>query len=452
MSKRAETGKGRPLLFLLPAIICIILATCRESPSNAVALPPPPNRGSIRIEVQYEDFTEILLKITAGDTLSGTKKEFALKRNGELILYESFRGKDTTIADTQLASNTPYSYEVLLLHGNNAVDSMAIQGKTRAYGSNDWNFSIDTLGEYNSIARSVYSFAKNDAWIAGDFLKYNSPNESPPYYMYGVMHWDGNTWSSVSMYNRLGILSVHGFTICGGNPSDIWLLGDDCFRYNGTSWNIIPNLIAPFNGATFAAYAFRQNDIYFVGDGGAIAHWGGNKVSQIPSPTNCNLLDIHGDEGILYAAGNSLDNGRSAVIKIADGRAAIVDTMLRSTGYSTLSVWFKQRDSVMAFGGEDNRIVCRNRTLRPLKYAGQIPLTTKVKGTGIDNIWFVGHHLSLMHYNGAAWNKFPDVEVGGSSQGILYSLDVHEDYMFAAGFVVLQNGEIRAIVVRGYRR
>ena len=55
-----------------------------------------------------------------------------------------------------------------------------------------------------------------------------------------------------------------------------------------------------------------------------------------------------------------------------------------------------------------------------------------------------------MHYDGLTWQYYPEIQQIGT--GILYSVDVHEDFMFAAGYTRLNDGTLRGIVVRGYKQ
>ena len=433
---------------ILVAASSMVFYTCKEEPTKPI-IPPPANKPTIKLEVQYSDFTEILLKISVSDT--NFWKRIAIKRNGELVHYNNFMNKDTVIVDNGLQSNTSYAYQALLVDKGKAIDSSMAITKTREYGSHNWRFEIDTLGEDGSGVQSVIAFNKNDAWVSGQFIKFiNMKPDSINWIDYPIAHWNGNNWTIYPLITPDSQTTPWGEAIYGLTSNNILLFAYGVWNYNGLMWNYLPSKQAPVQTASSAMYGIRSDEIYSVGYEGTIGRWDGKIFSNINSPTTCYLLDIYGEDNNYRAAGTSLDGTRSVLIKIENGTASLVDTSTQSNFFQYYSIWFKTMDSVWAQTGNRSKILYRGHWIIPEIHGITVPYCERVRGTGINNIWFAGNFLFLMHYDGITWRYYPQILDAGT--GSLHSLFVSDDYLFAGGWLVLKDGSTHGIVVRGYRQ
>lgn len=241
-----------------------------------------------------------------------------------------------------------------------------------------------------------------------------------------------------------------GSTLYGFDQNDIWLISRLIWHYDGKRWNEIPLNYGLLNGATEEIYGKSTNDFYSVGDAGVIAHWDGNIFRVLSSPTSIDLQDIFGDENDIYIAGTNRNGAQSVILRIVNGAVIMVDSVRagQANFLQTTSVWLMNKDSVIAFAGDKNRINYRGRWIYPSPNPQTI-YCEKVRGTGINNIWFSGSWSYLAHFNGSTWMEYPETKTLGER---LYSLVVFDDFMFAAGHALFGDGTIRGVVIRGYRR
>ena len=208
----------------------IVFFTCNEEPTKPPVGPPSISKSTIKLEVQFEDFTEVLLKVTVSDT--SKSKYVTIHRDGKLVHFESFLSKDTVITDAGLESNTTYSYQASLIENGRAIDSSVASAKTREYGSQSWRFEIDTLGEHLSGITEVIAFSKTEAWATGFFYIYSAPNKRATYFL---ARWNGQSWSLYQLFDKDSI-PQSGNSIYGITSTAMWLMATYIYRFDGVNF------------------------------------------------------------------------------------------------------------------------------------------------------------------------------------------------------------------------
>jgi hypothetical protein len=136
-----------------------------------------------------------------------------------------------------------------------------------------WNGSSYAQGPYANDVFAIHGTAANDVWAATD---------------YAALHWDGLAWTQKGP-------SYPGYTgLFAIAPSDVWAVTSnnarkDLAHWDGTRWNS-STADVPLSGVWAAA----SNDVWFVGDGGAIRHWDGTQLTASSSPTTNGLRAVFG--------------------------------------------------------------------------------------------------------------------------------------------------------------
>ena len=151
-------------------------------------------------------------------------------------------------------------------------------------------FAIDTTGTANSgRILSIAAISPTDAWAVTDVNKGNPAV---------VEHWNGSTWSTVSVP-----VSVNALSAVSAN--DVWAVGGDglILNWNGTQWSQVANP----NGqsATLAAVAaLSANDAWAISrDGSVTEQWNGTQWTAVP-PASALPADFRVSGGFIWSGGS----------------------------------------------------------------------------------------------------------------------------------------------------
>jgi hypothetical protein len=212
-------------------------------------------------------------------------------------------------------------------------------------------------------------------------------------------------------WHRLGhdlpaaLLSVHGTS-----ARDVWVAGAKAggegtlLRWDGTSW---ARLKTGQPHDLWWVHAFAADDVFITGGGATILRGGPSGVARMTTPG----LGAHTVYGLWGAAPDDV----WAVGAVA-GRDGFI--------------WH--------FDGERWAEVALPDDL-PVQQDGTLPALFKVWGRAADDVWAVGSHGLMLHYDGATWSIVPTGTdellftvtgdaagvwaVGGSAQGVVLGAD-----------------------------
>ena len=147
-------------------------------------------------------------------------------------------------------------------------------------------------------------------------------------YMIGtnLWHYDGNTFTQIpSFYSDKPTIMVSfaDFTFFAFSKSDFWAVsGSIAFHTNDGKYfdRLQPGIVNSCWGAS-------SNDMFFVGNGGHIAHWDGIKFTDMASNTTEDLQSIWGTNSKdVWASGFNYSTG-GTVIEHYDGNSWSVDNL-----------------------------------------------------------------------------------------------------------------------------
>lgn len=111
-----------------------------------------------------------------------------------------------------------------------------------------------------------------EAWIVGaDFGPGN---------LYSILHWNGSAWSPQASKNS----HDHFTAVSAPAPNDVWAAGALIEHFDGSSWSV--SLDPKQLGLTTidAISGLTSDNVWAVGDRGAIIHWDGQRWSDVWGP------------------------------------------------------------------------------------------------------------------------------------------------------------------------
>jgi len=288
--------------------------------------------------------------------------------------------------------------------------------------SHNFTFQTWTFGEHSSsVLYDVAIIDENNIWAAGEIYLNDSLGQPDPH-PYGLVHWDGIAWDvkRITAQNPAGgvsyIIPTGIFVI---NPTQIWLARGGVFLFDGdiivqAFWLInYPGYSGGiFNNGESAVnlWGTASNNLYTVGNKGALAHYNGTSWQKIESGTNLNINDVwgttdkSGNSFIICAAYNFGSGGEKKLLSINNNAVSETPWVENRELYTA---WFKASNFIFA-GGEGLFYRIKNQWNEV-----DLPALFKfrVRGQELNDIWTVGGFGFAAHYNGANWRTFNEVSL-----------------------------------------
>lgn len=332
---------------------------------------------------------------------------------------------------------------------------------------------IDTLGNVFSNARDVDIVSENNIWVAGAFTKADGNGSVED--VNNLAHWNGTVWEMFAVklmgYNNTGPTLERLLSVRIVNDSTIYVLSAaTSFGYsvNGV-WKSF--FIDPEICETQAMWIRGVNDVFFIGEQGAMAHWDGKTVTKIvTNVSRIPLKDIGYDGQFVYAVGysNYSEDGTETVFLHGDEGGITVDnryktdertvpppTQYQFMGQMTSVYCNAKTNSIWLAGGEYTWFqIYRVTSLSPFRAEVSVDLPQEVgliclRGTADNDLYAVHHSNGIFyHYNGSSWMKYePPVKNFGIVYDSPYGFSVRNNVWAMAGY---EKGVIgKAIVIIG---
>lgn len=259
---------------------------------------------------------------------------------------------------------------------------------------------------------------------------------------YNLAVWNGNDWSirrvpyfyqGQPFYNPIQSIFAFG-------TNDIWFCGNGVIHWNGN--NFVP---MPVPTTVWGPYQMNKiwgtssNDLYIVGNGGNIAHYGGPSVGwkKIEGGTTLNINDIWGDFNektqeweILAVAANVNSSVERALIKISNNTSQIISSS--PIQWSLRTIWFKVYKQYYIAG---SGIYAKHSLVEELWANSPLDITSfytnRIRGNDINDLIGVGAFGDLVHFNGWQWKT--DYTQPNLNFGSYLSVDFKNDIVVAVG-------------------
>ncbi|MHB2149321.1 glucosyl transferase [Calditrichota bacterium LG25] len=404
--------------FILSSFI-FYLSSCKRSTE------PVYNSQNLQLKVLDVSCTEAWLSLQAkNDYLNKTLKLF---KDDKLILEKPLTTEDSLLYVDGLWPNTSYAFKAAVYDGNKLLTrSPAVTATTMDTTSHNFEWQTFEFGGEGGSS-SFYDVAiidENDIWAVGEIYTANDK--------YNAAHWDGEKWE-LKKIDWDGVVSrltcVFAFS-----SNDVWFGVTNLIHWNGSKFekNINPVLNQFYYKTVNKIWGTSSSDLYVVGNSGLIAHYDGQQWQRIESGTDLRLLDIFGvicsynnKKTILTVGANLFHGPETVLLIIGDKKTDRIEnpsftTNLTSLWSSNGLKWFLTGYELFVTKSSfSNKLVKIQEVPNNLKY--------RIRGSSLNNIFIVGQHGLIWHYNGKRWQNFSD------NEGLYYSVAVKENIVVAVG-------------------
>jgi hypothetical protein len=191
---------------------------------------------------------------TSGSNVFAGGSTFDFEDIGVIAQYDGTTWSSVTLAETAGRS-------FLDIYGTSATDVWAV-------GYADFvEFPADgILAHFDGLTWSdrflgPEGFTFSGVWASGpdDVFLVGSGNDGA-----GIHHWDGQTWTAMSIPPVQGLRDVWGTS-----PTDVYAVGvSTILHYDGTSWTEVRHAQPTFHGV----WGSSSTDVFVVGSNGTIFH------------------------------------------------------------------------------------------------------------------------------------------------------------------------------------
>lgn len=281
---------------------------------------------------------------------------------------------------------------------------------------------------------------ENDIWAVGEIIKADT-NENG-YTTYNAVHWNGNQWKQLKIPVRdfgslVGIFPLK--TIFAFSHDDIWFASyADLIKWDGGNFesNAFFMETAPFNGQVNKIWGSSENNLYCVGNGGAIYSYSSESWTKIESRTDLSFLDIYGSKNretgkyeILAVCSRNNPPGNG--LYILEGNTT-TEISLYPIQYDLLSLWFipNMHYYIVGSGIYEKKVLTDSKwTNEPLditRYG-----MSKIRGNSLNDIYTAGAYGEILHFNGVRWKSF--MNETGRFNDTYASISVKGDIIIAVG-------------------
>lgn len=251
-------------------------------------------------------------------------------------------------------------------------DNVNLSANIYHYDGTHWeSFPAISAMPYRISYRSVTGFSKTDVYAIGR-REYFNPRPGVNYEDSSlIVHFDGIRWSVMHVPPGRGLLTIWGKT-----PADIWAGGDfgTLFHYDGTAW------IKQYFDSTqsiMALFGFGSGELYSLST----------------------FYDVFNNPDTAYGFFNEYLSGTWIPRNLMK-----VTNVLYSFGFGDRGMWGASPNSLYSFGPKLYKRVSGSWEF----VFGESHLFNDMRGTSGDNMFLVGDHGVMYHYDGATWRSIQE--------------------------------------------
>jgi hypothetical protein len=280
--------------------------------------------------------------------------------------------------------------------------------------------SPHALNDVWGSSPSAPAQASSDVFAVGDFGT--------------ILHYNGTTWSPMSSGTSDQLVGVWGTgDVSGGTATDVFAVSNNgtILHYGGSVWSTMPGNA---NGFLYDVWGSSSHDVFAASGHGTILHYDGAAWSPMNSGASSNLLAVWGASGsdVFAVGGNGTilhydparDTAQQAAVLGAAGPGGSRWSPMNSGVQIKLDgIWGAPgsppgNDS--GTGGTGGVFVVGNlgtilhydpareatgpggTTWSAMK-SGTTDRLTAVWGSSGSDVYAVGEHATILHYDGKAW-------------------------------------------------
>ncbi len=206
-----------------------------------------------------------------------------------------------------------------------------------------------------------------------------------------VQHWDGNTWTAITIDPAEAISSVSGT-----GAGDVWALGNKLWHSTGGAFTVAATPAA--GSHPISVYAPAAGNAWLVGLGGYIAQFANNTLTPTTGVTPKALQIVWGTGASdIWAAGSQGAlvhwNGTAWNASYSTGTTAFL-----------WGGWSASASDLWVVGDNGTIIESNGSTFTPRSNGFVTPLAA-VWGSAANDVWTVGRGGKIYHYDGTSWSS-----------------------------------------------
>ncbi|MBD3223099.1 MAG: hypothetical protein GF313_00100 [Caldithrix sp.] len=404
-------------------IVLIILNYC----SSDTPLFPKDHKIVMTVDT---DVTEAWIDLNVVNWDS--KTPYFVKRDS-LILFQGLLDDGKFFRkDTGLSPGNSYTYHAFARKDNKTGSHTSVTATTLDTTKHEVDWKIFEIGgQGTSFLHDVALISADDIWAVGDIHTEDTDrwNEDSTKWIkpYNAVHCDGQEWELKRIKTKGcgGVVYPPIKTVFAFSEEDILFAHIDgsITFYDGSKFRNDCSLITQLNGSARKIWGVSSEDFYVVNGNGFIAHYHGNSWRRIESGTSIDLLDIWGvnDGQLIWMCG--FDELDGAILLREKDNEIIKPVVIRRSmppqpekiNQIFKSIWTD--DANWIYLGSNGRVYKmywdNPRILSEFiwwDYAnGLPPVTTSIRGNGVNDIFIAGQEGLLKHFNGITWHQYNEL-------------------------------------------
>ncbi|MBI9072921.1 MAG: hypothetical protein JEY94_15070 [Melioribacteraceae bacterium] len=399
--------KTKHIILVNILFICfgVLLSTC-ESTS--------PKERNLELALLEASCTEAWLTIKV-EKLHSLTEVIVIINTEDKRIFE-IENSDTVLCIDSLKPATDYNV-TLEIEG---TKSRNISFATLATTNNNFTFEKYYLGgETSCYINDVAIIDENNIWAVGDIQvrEENGEFSSP----YGLTKWNGSEWNLEyvkychypSNTARPGKLKA----IFALDKNNIFVASSSqLLKWNNSNWIEKAQFADSyeFDGQINAIWGNATDNIYCVGNNGAIYHYYGTGKKKLPKVTDLDIQDIWGDYDeltgeweILAIASDRYQNNGRKILKIEGDE--VTEQLTDGLPWSLKGIWFKTNRKKIICG---NGVYTNNNLSKDWQKETSLPFLYKhsISGQALNSIVLCGAYGLISYYNGEIWESIEHLE------------------------------------------
>jgi len=377
----------------------------------------PPSNAALQLTLEDVSCTEAWISLTT--TNIQLPATINLYKNNTLSKIYVLNTNDSLLYIDSLLPNQSYKFKVAINTTNNPQPTTnELTTQTMDTTSHNFTWQTFTFGQHSSsVLYDVVIINENNIWVVGEIYM-NRPDGTPDPDSYNAAHWDGQQWEvkKIEVLFRGSIISPPLEGVFAFSSTDIWFVGSLPIHGDGSNWTMydLRTTLNP-NISLSKCWGSSTNDMYFVGNGGSIAHYKNGSWSKIESGTQTDINDIWGiktkdNKTILYCPVSTFFvPGDKKILKIIDGK---VDSVNWGRDVRLYSAW-AVNENILYVCGEG---LYENKFGKWSEINIEPVGTNSVRGKSINDIIVAGDYGAVFHFNGVNWKMLNTFNNKGYSE------------------------------------
>jgi len=421
-------------------VVVLIIIGLLQSCNTTEPPPPPDAKPTLNLELEDISSIEAWIKLSTSNLQFPTT--VTLKQNNTVTQDIVLSNADTVIYVDSLLPNATYTFQAITQSSNQSVTSNELSVTTMDTTSHNFTWQTFTFGEHgNSVLRDVAIIDENNIWAVGKIFLNDSTGQ-PDSQPYNAAHWHGNEWEIIRIPTRTfsGTISSSEIkTIFSFSTNDIWTfsIAGSYSHWNGIEWET--EFVDEREGSGLKLWGSNSNNLYLVGTGGSISLYNGTSWQKIESGTNIDLRDIWGtnDGGIIWVTGYDSGFFNTVLLKyngtiwqkLYEGSPNNQNNnyyigLLRAVWTNSNLFTYLMNDEAI-YRQYDKPEIDLIRITGTFSHVG-----FAMRGSGKNNLFIVGQHGLVGHYNGFSFKEFPGLK---NNNDYLYAVDVKDNTACVVG-------------------